>query len=435
MSVRIAFPLVIAAACSIASASVESSRVPVPVVTTVDADVTGYGTFQSHNQKVVSTRYGIFMTYAKTPFDGALWRLVRSVDGGRTFEVVWEAVNSTHPPAIEAAADGTIYLVHGEQTTDAAYFYRLSPATSFAPEALATVGGAHAQKFSLLLDEARGTLYYAAYLGPNTRFLTLDLNGGVIADYLLTGGEQIARPSYPSMRLSAGILYMAWSSDKVVGDLNDYYSIHVVRSRDGGVTWQNLAGDALTPPFVGDPDGSTTEVTQAWERPCTTWLTAFAVTEHKAHFFYLVSPNASERACALARNVVRYQRFDLATGLRDMNTKEFAAGGVTFDNRRGYFLNGFFATSPRDGTLFLTSQTADNRLAIVASPDEGMTWRLVSQTEPLDDHLYAIGGQRQVTADGTIVGSFTDDSLHPAEEASAVRFLRHTAPVTSRERR
>lgn len=84
---------------------------------------------------------------------------MRSVDNGRSFEVLWQAINTTHPPAIEAGGDGTIYLVHGDQATDAAYLYRLSPAESFAPELIAPVGGAHAQKFSLLLDEGRGQLY------------------------------------------------------------------------------------------------------------------------------------------------------------------------------------------------------------------------------------------------------------------------------------
>ena len=249
------------------------------------------------------------------------------------------------------------------------------------------------------------------------------MSGTVTADYFLTGGEQIASPSYPRMLLSDGILYVAWSSDKIGGDLNDYYSIHAVRSPDGGVTWQNLAGTPLVPPFVGDQDGDTTEVTLPWERPCTTWLTGFAVTESKAHFFYLVSPNASVRACALRKNVIRYQRFDLASGVRKADQKEFVVDGVTFDNVRGYFINGFFATSPRDGALVLTSQTADNRIAVVASQDEGTTWRLVSQTEPLDDHLYAIGGQRQVTTDGKVLGSFTHDSLRPTEAPSAVRFF------------
>src|SRR5215204_1794721 len=98
---RLTLALVIGATISIGAAT--AVRVAVPVITTVDNEVTGYGTFQSHNQKVVETAGGIFMTYAKTPFDNAQWRLVRSVDNGRSFDTILEGVNSTHPPAIEAA--------------------------------------------------------------------------------------------------------------------------------------------------------------------------------------------------------------------------------------------------------------------------------------------------------------------------------------------
>jgi len=145
------------------------------------------------------------------------------------------------------------------------------------------------------------------------------------------------------------------------------------------------------------------------------------VTARKAHFYYLAAPNPSVRACALRASVVRYQRVDLDTGGRD--AIKFVPDGVTFGNPTGYFITGFFATSPRDGALFLTSQTSDNRIASVASSDEGVTWHLVSWTDPLDDHLYAIGGQRHVTSDGWLLGSFTHDSLMPTEAPSAVRFF------------
>src|SRR5437870_1536866 len=35
-------------------------------LTVVDAEATGYGTFQSHNQKVVSNANGIFMTHIRS---------------------------------------------------------------------------------------------------------------------------------------------------------------------------------------------------------------------------------------------------------------------------------------------------------------------------------------------------------------------------------
>ena len=366
-------------------------------ITTVDREVTGFGTFQSHNQKVVSTPHGIFMTYAKTPFDRAVWRLVRSVDGGHTFETIWEAVHQTHPPALEAAADGTLYMAHGDATSLASYVYRLSPATSFALEPFATINAGYAQKFSLLLDEARGRIHYAAYLGPHIRFTTFDLEGTVTADYMLTGGETVSSPSYPRMVLNDGTLYVAWSSDRTVGGDTYYRSIHVVRSPDGGLTWENLAGAALIPPFAGDERGDTTEVTLPSERACVTWLTGFAVTHGKGHFFYLASPNGLERGCSLTNNEARYQRIDLSTGAREASGM-FAPAGLVLDNPRDHLINGFFATAPGTGALFLTTQTSDNRLVVLASDDAGKAWRLVSQSARLKDHLYAIGGQRSVNS-------------------------------------
>ena len=39
-------------------------------LTCVDRQATGYATFQSHNQKVLSNRRGIFMTYIRLPRHG-----------------------------------------------------------------------------------------------------------------------------------------------------------------------------------------------------------------------------------------------------------------------------------------------------------------------------------------------------------------------------
>jgi hypothetical protein len=391
-------------------------------ITTVDAEVTGFGTFQSHNQKVVSTPYGIFLTYAKTPFARADWRLVRSTDGGRTFTTIWHAVHQTHPPALEAAADGTLYMAHGDAGSLASYVYRLSPRTSFALEPIATIVGGYAQKFSLLLDEARGRLHYAAYLGPHIRFTTLDLEGTVTADVMLTGGETVSSPSYPHIVSSDGMLYVAWSTDRTVGSNTYYRSIHVVRSPDGGLSWESLAGRALTPPFAGDEAGAATEVTLLSERACVTWLTGFTVQRGKAHFFYLASPNPIERGCPLAGNEPRYQRMDASTGVREASGA-FAPAGLVLDNPGSHFINGFFAVAPESDELFLATQTADNRLVVVALDATGTSWRLLSQSPPLKDHLYAIGGQRSVTCDGLLLGTYTDDSLSPADVPSAVRFF------------
>jgi len=62
-------------------------------LTPIDTNCTYYATFQSHNQKVVQNANGIFMTYLLdytdvAPWPGT-WRLVRSTDGGTTFQVVY----------------------------------------------------------------------------------------------------------------------------------------------------------------------------------------------------------------------------------------------------------------------------------------------------------------------------------------------------------
>ena len=419
-SVHTAGILLVACVCTLRVVAVTDGPdcLAAPCITTVDADATGFGTFQSHNQKVVSTRYGIFMTYVDTPFEGATVRLMQRVEGRRAFETIWEAVASTHPPALEAAADGTLYLVHGDAVTLAAYFYRLSPRTSFAPELLATVYGAHAQKFSLLLDESRGRLYYAAYVGPETRFVTLDTNGRVVSNYQLTGGERHALPSYPRMTMSDGVLYMAWSTDFIDSAVDDavknYYSIHAIRSGDGGVTWQSLSGIPLVPPFVGDHSGSTSEITHAAERPCSTWLGAFAVLRRKAHFIYKNDGNNGDLPCRLPATM-RYQRFDAVTGVRETDVSDFAPAKVVFDSR-----DGFIAVSPGEGRLFFSGRTLSGQLAIVSSADDGTTWARQSLSEGLRDNIYALGGQRVVTPDGQVIGSFTHDG-NPA----AVRFFRN----------
>ena len=56
-------------------------------VTCVDDHACGYGTFQSHNQKVVSNANGIFMTYLredneKDPAQPNVWRLRSYCLGG-----------------------------------------------------------------------------------------------------------------------------------------------------------------------------------------------------------------------------------------------------------------------------------------------------------------------------------------------------------------
>lgn len=212
----------------------DPATVPRMRISTVDDDATGYGTFQSHNQKVVSTSYGIFMTYVKTaPFaedETPTWRLLLSQGDGETFQPIWEDTHRTYAPAIEAAANGMLYLVHGDEAANAAHFYRLSPLTEFVPEPLATVDEAYAQKFSVLLDEACGNLYYLAYLGPNIRFVKLDVTGAgktmnsrmaavlasaVLSTVVVLGTEGMAQAAVPGAQYVESTTALNFTSPKM----------------------------------------------------------------------------------------------------------------------------------------------------------------------------------------------------------------------------
>lgn len=72
-----------------------------------------YATFQSHNQKVLQTSHGIFVTHF-TRYDQRAfrcrWRLLRSTDGGSSFELLYESglLGGNKPPCIEEGEDGDL---------------------------------------------------------------------------------------------------------------------------------------------------------------------------------------------------------------------------------------------------------------------------------------------------------------------------------------
>jgi hypothetical protein len=108
---------VLAALAILVTASVASAQTL--TVTTVDpVTTTGYATFESHSQKVVTNDHGIFISYLHTgnvPMSSQTWRLARSVNGGANFTMLHEAVHATYPPAIETDRDGNIYLIYTDE--------------------------------------------------------------------------------------------------------------------------------------------------------------------------------------------------------------------------------------------------------------------------------------------------------------------------------
>jgi len=365
-------------------------------LTCVDPDATGYGTFQSHNQKIVANRRGIFMTHIRshnTNYTAQQWRLSRSRDGGRTFKTLFEATHATNPPVVETDDDDNVYLVRPDFLDGHAYLYPFLAAKDYREPQITRIPNGSAGKYSLALDRARRQLYYFAH---NNTFHRLALDGTVLSSTnLLTAGKSAAL-QYPLLCLDAGgVLHAAWTSLKHGVYL--YWDIHYLQSADGGVSWRNMRGAPVSLPVIADEGGPADRITLDDEFEVHTWLESFFARAGKAHFLYLTQSTPSRQ---------HYVRYDLATAKRELDLQPAFRGKQI--SLRG--LDGFLATrgSESSATIYAVSRDANaSRLACLASNDNGTTWRDYAVSDPVANP-YAIGGCREITRDGFVIGSFTD---------------------------
>jgi hypothetical protein len=146
-------------------------------LTCVDPAATGYATFQSHNQKVVSNRRGFFMTHIRTrnePYTAQQWRLSWSRDGGASFETLYEATHATNPPLLESDDADNLYLVRPDFVDGHAYLYRFFATNDYRQPAISRIPNGAAGKFAMVLDRSRGQLCYFAH---NNTFHLVGLDG------------------------------------------------------------------------------------------------------------------------------------------------------------------------------------------------------------------------------------------------------------------
>jgi hypothetical protein len=223
-----------------------------------------------------------------------------------------------------------------------------------------------------------------------------------------------------------GDLYAAWTTASA--GLFTYESIHVMRSRDGGVSWQDLEGDSVTLPVVADHSGPTQMVNPGHERGQSPFLANMIVKQGKAHFFYRVND--------LPLRPMHYVRFDVVTGVREDDITPFWSG-------RSYSLNNLdgFCTTRRerlDSTLYCVSKTIDTRLAVLVSTDNGRSWQDYAATGVFPNPnclgcMYSITGARQITNDGYIIGAFRYDPQQNTPDME-IKFLRVPVPTVSQTR-
>ncbi|MBM4080371.1 MAG: hypothetical protein FJ278_11780 [Planctomycetes bacterium] len=373
------------------------SAAPLAIETTlVDSSAISFGTFQSHNQKVVHNARGIFMTHVRSRNDAYTaqqWRLSWSRDGGRTFTTLFEATDATNPPVLETDSAGNLYLGRPDFVSLEVLLYRFLAAEDYREPHITRVPRGSAGKFAMALDEPRRQVYYFSH---NNSFHRFALDGAVLGSANLLRPGDKANLQYPLLQLDGrGVLHAAWTTEAIGRYL--YWDIHYLQSPDGGATWRAMAGQPVTLPVIADHGGLADRITLDDEFEVHTWLSSFLIKGGKAHFLYLARTEPVRQ---------HYVRYDLATGQRDFDRQpEFRGDKLAIRN-----LDGFFATrseSPNSPLFCISRDERDPRLVCLASDDNGATWRDHAVSAPFK-RAYSIGGCREVTPDGWIIGSFTD---------------------------
>ncbi len=403
------------------------SLAPLPIeMTRIASEAPLYATFQSHNQKVVETRFGIFLTYldkvktipGRCPhfpqppcYDSPyLWKLVRSTDSGRTFSTVYEATADTRAPTVESDQAGDLYLFSTEYAPGKsdAFLYRFFSADSFRTPAVTPIPGAAGGKVTSFLDAGRRQLYYMNNNGGVTDFYVFGLDGKLLRSAQLLKNGPHAVLQYPFLAMSGSTLYAAWTTSLVVKYL--YWDIHFMMSDDGGLTWRKGNGASLTLPVVVDETGPADSLVLKDEYGYHNFLAGLAAQGEYLHFMYESQvPGYREH----------YLRYNTRTHALDINTYPTWKG----DQLSIRNLDGFFAsdTAPSGGLLYAISSDnapkGDKRIVVLASPDSGRTWFDYAVSPPVS-HPYAIGGARIARAGGSIIGSFTN-LLQPDSGATA----------------
>ncbi|MGI8603182.1 MAG: BNR-4 repeat-containing protein [Verrucomicrobiales bacterium] len=370
----------------------------------VDEKATGYGTFQSHNQKVLANGNGIFMSHIRSrnePYTAQQWRLSRSTDGGKTFQTIHEATHATNPAVLETDEQANLYLARPDFLDGNSYLYFFAAADEYGKPRVTPIPGSAAGKFAMAYDAARRQLYYCS---QNHTFHVVGLDGKVKQSTTLMKAGKHALMQYPLLCLdNAGTLHLAWTTSLPERYL--YWDIHYAKSQDGGVTWQKMDGAPLALPIIADDSGPADRISLDDEFEVHTWLSSFLVRDGKAHFLYLAQKTPAEQ---------HYVRYDLKTARREQDiTPRFKGDAIELSG-----LDGFFAASP--SALYCVGHTPDGRVGCLASKDNGRTWIDHAVSRKIEK-LYALGGFRAVTADGYVIGSFTDNLTSSTDTAGTAK--------------
>ena len=367
------------------------------ILTRVEENCSGYATFQSHNQKVVSNENGIFMTYT-WQFDQqtwyANWRLARSTDGGRTFTTIFTSPEmGTNAPCIETDEKGDILLICTDYNHPSLpfYFYRFEAEKNYTDPFSRKINTGASGKFAMFLDRESNLIYLFNHYGR--LYVRNATTGGYVREkeVMEFSGEN-ATTQYPHVFVSPdGMLHHAWTTSYTERYL--YWDIHYAQSPNGGATWYTAAGKKLPHGFLPDHAGPADQIILPDEFLYHTWLSNMIVKDGKVHFAYLAQTPEFRQ---------HYVRLDLETGEIDRRVQPVFRGETI--ELRG--LDGFFATGPGSAPLYYVGAANGTRIGALVSHDNGDTWHDAALSGPVPNAIYSVGGCRELTPEG-IIGSYT----------------------------
>ena len=380
-------------------------RIGVIETTLVDSNANYYGTFQSHNQKVVATPDGIFLTYSRNrvPPDSngqefCFWRLVRSTDRGKTFQTACESTNGTRAPVLENDESGNLYMAHPDWNDPRMpfLFYRFARGGDYGKPAITTITNVSCgAKYAMIYDPTRKQFYIAAQYG---QMLTVSPEGRLLRrgmGFGRTGPH--AGTQYPHLAVSPdGVLHLGMTT---VGPnkrgKNIYWDICYMNSPDCGLTWRKLDGSSLPAEPVPDDTGPTDRISLKDELGTGTWLANMLVKDGKVHFIY-------------KGRTMHYLRYDLATGRKDasLDGRQFSGRNIALGDTSGLLVS---RLDQPGSPLYCVSRDPGRRtLGCLISYDNGRSWSDYALAAQIFQDNYATGGARQTTDDGYIIGSFSD---------------------------
>ena len=367
----------------------------------LERDCSSYATFQSHNQRIVQSRRGIFVAHL-LEYDAARshsrWRLARSGDGGSTFSTVYESpvIRGNKPACLEADSEGGLLALSESPASDPGKLMFLRFPPSGEPASL-PMPESWAGKFSMVLDPSTRTVFAWDHYG---RMYVVDPDRGLRArrDVVRNSGPNAAT-MYPHVALDEHGLHHAWTTQAHGSRIRR--SIHYIRSRDHGVTWTKADGTPHTLPIVPDDTGPADPLVLPEELDYETWLSSMLPKDGRVHFAYRASTSGMP-ASTPPMDRQHYVRIDLGKGRIDRRVQPLWRGDrISLNNQ-----DGFFATR-RSGPLVHVNRSDDARIAALISRDEGDTWEDLAMSDPVPGPIYSISGCREITDDGFVLGAFT----------------------------